>query len=136
MHEVAEEAVPDIPADEPYSAGSFERWRQVELEGPMTPPEATFMAIGGDEVVGYAMLWIHHARRGVASHGLTAVKRAWRGRGVAGALKAAEIRWAKDAGLTELETENEARNVGMLAINRRLGYEPLPGWIYFTRPSE
>ena len=41
------------------------------------------------------------SREGVALHDMTGVKRALRGRGIAGALKRAEIAWAKRAGLPE-----------------------------------
>ena len=46
-----------------------------------------------------------------------------RRRGIATALKVRAIRSAKDRGVQILETENRADNIGMMTINRRLGYQ-------------
>ena len=59
------------------------------------------------------------------SHGFTAVRRDARGRGVAGAIKRAQIAWAKANGIATLRTANEVRLTTMLELNRRLGYVPL-----------
>ena len=50
-------------------------------------PEATFVAVAGDEAVGYAKFSSPSAAPTRAHHDLTAVRRAWRGRGIARALK-------------------------------------------------
>ena len=55
------------------------------------------------------------------------MKRAWRGRGIAGALKRAQIAWAKQAGYEQLVTNNEERNVPIRRLNERLGYKPFEG---------
>ena len=57
---------------------------------------------------------------------MTAVRRTWRGRGLATTLKLATIAWAIDHGLTALETGNDEANAPMRAVNARLGYQPLP----------
>ncbi len=57
------------------------------------------------------------------SWGFTGVIPAFRRRGIATALKVRAIRAAKERGVQTLETENRANNVGMLAINRKLGYQ-------------
>jgi mycothiol synthase len=64
-----------------------------------------------------------------AWHDMTAVVRAWRGRGVAGALKRATIGWAIANGLEALETGNDVDNLPMRAVNARLGFRPLPDLI-------
>ncbi len=58
-------------------------------------------------------------------NGFMAVARDARGRGVAGAIKRAQIAWAKANGVATLQTANETRLVQMLALNRRLGYREL-----------
>ena len=65
---------------------------------------------------------------------LTAVKRPFRGRGIATALKLAQIARARDAGVMELFTTNDAENVGMRKVNERLGYKPLPAEIVVSGP--
>jgi len=54
----------------------------------------------------------------------TATGREYRGRGLALAVKLASTRWAAEHGITQLVTTNDETNASMLAVNRRLGYEP------------
>jgi GNAT superfamily N-acetyltransferase len=129
MYEVACEAYPDVPGEDEAEMASFEDWLSADLQGAGDRPEATFAALAGDEVVGYAKFSISNARPGVAMHDMTGVKRAWRGRGIAGALKRAEIRWAKESGFTRLETMNEERNEPIRKLNERHGYRLEPGKI-------
>ena len=63
----------------------------MDMQGAGDRPEATFVALADGEVVAYAKLSLSLARPTVAMHDITGVMRAWRGRGIAGALKAAEI---------------------------------------------
>ena len=39
-------------------------------------------------------------------------------------MKLASVRWAAENGITQLVTTNDETNGPMLAVNRRLGYEP------------
>ncbi|HUB37946.1 MAG TPA: GNAT family N-acetyltransferase, partial [Streptosporangiaceae bacterium] len=86
----------------------------------------------GEEVVGFAKLSL--TAPAAAGNSMTAVKRAWRGRGVASALKATEINWALANGYTELHTSNEERNTPVNRLNARLGYRPGVGRIYLVGP--
>ena len=52
---------------------------------------------------------------------MTAVKRAWRGRGIAGALKATAINGVLPYGDTDLYTSNEERSAPINRLNARLG---------------
>ena len=65
---------------------------------------------------------------------MTAVARAWRGRGVATALKRATIAWAVANGLEALETRERHRQRADARGERRLGYQPMPDEIYFRGP--
>jgi GNAT superfamily N-acetyltransferase len=121
MYAVAVEAEADIPGNEVER--SFELWRASELGRPTAPPELCFVALAGDEVVGYASL--DDAGRD-AYNRLTAVKRAWRRRGIATALKRAEIATAKERGFRRLVTASEERNLPMRTLNEKLGYRPEP----------
>ena len=132
MYAIALQADEDIPG----SAGvqTFEQWRAHEIDKPVRRPELCFLALAGDEVVGYAKFSVTAARPKVATHDLTAVKRAWRGRGVARALKATQIGWAKRAGYKRLSTNNEERNAPIRRLNERFGYRPGPALILFRGP--
>jgi mycothiol synthase len=134
IYEVAAEALPDIPGEEDSEIEAFEGWLEHDMRGPGDRPEATFVAAAGDEVIGYAKFSLTDAQPTIAHHDLTAVKRAWRGRGVAGALKAAQIAWAKESGFEQLRTRNEERNEPIRRLNERFGYRPAPGRIYLRGP--
>jgi GNAT superfamily N-acetyltransferase len=54
-----------------------------------------------------------------------AVARAERGRGVAGAIKRAQVAWAKEHGIGTLRTATERRLTQMRALNERHGYRQL-----------
>ena len=124
IYGVASEAYPDVPRDEEYAIGTFEEWLKFDMSGPNDRPEAVFVALADGEVVGYSKLHLSDARPTVAANDMTGVLRAWRGRGVAGALKRAQLAWAKANGYERLETANETRNAPIQRLNERLGYRP------------
>src|SRR4051812_319815 len=125
---------PDIPGQEDDEVEPFEGWLAHEMQGSGDRADATLVALAGDEVIGYAKFSLTEAQPKTAHHDLTAVKRAWRGRGIAGALKASQIRWAKTHGYEELRTSNEERNEPIRRLNARLGYRPAPGRIFLEGP--
>ena len=134
IYEVACEAYLDVPGEDEQEMAPFEEWLSVDMQGAGDRPEATFVALAGAEVVGYAKFSLGSARPGVAFHDMTGVKRTWRGRGIAAALKRAEIGWAKKNGFTRLETFNEERNEPIRRLNERHRYRPEPGQIVVRGP--
>jgi GNAT superfamily N-acetyltransferase len=134
IYEVSLEAYPDIPGFEDDELESFEDWLAHDMQGSGDLPEATFVALADDEVVGYAKFALTAAQPTVAFHDVSGVKRAWRGRGVARALKTAQIRWAIANGFTELRTRNEERNEPIRRLNASLGYRPGIGRVYLVGP--
>jgi mycothiol synthase len=134
IYEVALESSPDIPGWEDEIPEPFEDWLVNEMQGSGDKPEATFLALSGDEVVGYAKFSLTEAQPKTAHHDLTGVKRAWRGRGIARALKATQIGWAKENGYEELRTRNDERNGPIRHLNREFGYRPTTGRIYVRGP--
>jgi len=127
VYEVACEAYPDEPGQEGTPMDSFEVWLSKDMQGDSDRPEATFIALAEGEVAGYAKLSLSSSRPNVVMHDMTGVRRAFRGRGIAGALKRAEIAWAKQAGYEALETSNEVRNEPIRRLNERHGYVVQPG---------
>jgi len=134
MYEVMCEAHPDIPGAEDEVTAGFDEWLSADMQGAGDRPEATWIALADGQVVGYAKLAISNARPGVIMHDLTAVRRSWRGRGIAGALKRAEIAWAIESGATRLETSNEERNTPIRRLNERHGYTLEPGQVTVRGP--
>ncbi len=132
MYEVFVEADPDIPGSDGVEIPAFADWLSKDMQGLADRPQAVFVALAGDEVVGYAKLALSPARADVAWHDLTGVKRAWRGRGIASALKRAQIRWAKEQGYRRLTTMNDERNAPIRRLNLRHGYAPEPGRVMLS----
>jgi GNAT superfamily N-acetyltransferase len=123
IYDVACEAYVDIPGEEDLVMEPYEDWLAHDMQGPGDTPEAVFVALAGDEVVGYSKFSLTEALPTVAFHDLTGVKRPWRGRGIARALKAAQVAWAKEQGYEKLETRNEDRNIPIKRLNEEFGYE-------------
>ena len=96
---------------------SLDEWLREEA----TLPEGSFVALAGDEIVGFSGLVRREGRS--AEDGLTVVRRGWRRRGLATLLKRAELSWAAANGFKEIVTWTHWGNDGMRAVNERLGYE-------------
>lgn len=96
-----------------------EEWVREEA----TYPAGSFAALAGGEIVGYSGLMRDSDDPARAEDGLTVVRRDWRGRGLATALKQAELAWAAANGLHEVYTWTQRGNEGMRRLNERLGYE-------------
>ena len=65
--------------------------------------------------------------------GFTGVRREYRGRGIAMALKLRAVDYAKSHGYREIRTWNSTLNAPMLGINVRLGFVKQPVWITFGK---
>jgi mycothiol synthase len=121
----------DIPGLDSAVSWTFEEWRSFAVDRPGIDPGLCFYALAGEELVGCASIVVIG---GTAYHGLTAVARDWRGRGIAQALKRAQIAAALERGHTKLVTESQHENVAMRTLNEKLGYEPSPGQIVYRGP--
>jgi mycothiol synthase len=97
----------------------LEEW----LRDEATLPGGSFVALADGEIVGYAglMAWPGDGTR--SEHGLTVVRRAWRRRGLATALKSRELAWASRNGIREVVTWTQTGNEALQGVNERLRYE-------------
>ena len=95
---------------------SLEDWLAEEA----TVPDGSFVALADGEIVAYTGLCRDPA--GNVEDGLTVVRRDWRRRGLAEALKRAKLAWAAANGIDEIVTWTQTGNDGMRALNERLGY--------------
>jgi mycothiol synthase len=95
---------------------SAEQWNEDWGGDPM------WLALHDGEVVGCAGLNRDTDRPERAENALTAVSRAWRGRGVASHLKRRTLHWAALNGLQELYTWTQVGNTSMRQLNEHLGY--------------
>jgi mycothiol synthase len=134
IYDVACEAYPDEPGSGDVEMEPFEDWLSQDMQGSGDRADAVFVALAGDEVAGYAKLAMS-VRTGYVMHDMTGVKRAFRGRGIASALKRAEIAWAKREGYRTLETFNDELNAPIRALNEKHGYRPATGSVTLRRPA-
>jgi mycothiol synthase len=107
----------DMATTEPVSI-SLDDW----LADEATFPEGSFVALADGEIVGYSGLCRLGDDTTVAEDGLTVVRADWRRRGLATALKRAELEWAAANGIREVITWTQRGNDAMRAANERLGY--------------
>ena len=115
-------AAPDDPSglsvDEPY-----EEWLADEWSSPDHALDLGVAASVGGEVVAFTLV-LADRERGAIWSAMTGVHPVHRGRGLARLVKAHAFRAARDAGLTQAFTANDATNAPMLAVNTWLGYRP------------
>jgi GNAT superfamily N-acetyltransferase len=116
-HTVAAQGFTDMAVESPLVI-SLEDWERDELNWP----EGTFVALADGEPVGTAGLMRDFDRPERAENGLTAVRRDWRRRGVASALKRTALAFAAANGIREVYTWTQRGNEDMRRVNERLGY--------------
>ncbi len=119
----------DTLRDNPGHVGDlpdFAQWRTEAIDASTTRKDWVLIAVEGDRYVGVTTM-LPTEEPGIAYTDYTGVDRAYRGYGIALALKLLSFRAARSAGLSTMTTETEASNAPMLAVNRKLGYRPGPG---------
>ncbi|RPJ41081.1 MAG: GNAT family N-acetyltransferase [Chloroflexi bacterium] len=118
----------------PGSRGEMPTFEQFEKEvagSEWFNPEGQLLAADGEQFIGLSAVRLYPESR--SSYNLmTGVLEAYRGRKIALALKLLAIRYARSCGAKTMRTHNDSRNAPILAINRKLGYQPQPGK-YFLR---
>lgn len=122
--------------DVPFPGGDranpdYDNFRANTLDAPNTNPEAIFIARLVGDMVGMTSLEL--LTNGVGITGMTGVLREHRGRGVAMALKLASFRYLRANGFHEARAHNDTANPPILALNQKLGYRRLPGWLAWER---
>ena len=115
--------------DDPASTGTFpdyEEFRQRIFESEWFWPPGQFLAADGDKGVGLAAVR-YYSHTNSMYNLITGVLPAYRGRKIAQALKLLTIRLGMAQGADYIRTINDSQNEPMLAVNRKLGYQPRPG---------
>jgi GNAT superfamily N-acetyltransferase len=126
----------DAPSPFPYTPPDQEHFLHFEIEAPSNLPDAFFVALDGDRYVGESYLVRDLTDPASLYQALTGVRREYRGKGVAMALKVLALEYAKAQGCSILKTWNSTLNRPMLAINGKLGFVGHSAWIEMEKLLE
>ena len=123
VYELTISLLADVPTTDPVIPWPFELWRERVLRHPDFTPDGPLVALIGEEWVGLTELYLPRREiPGLLHQGLTGVRREWRGRGVAWALKLTAAARAKTQGWEAVRTGNHTVNREMLGINAEMGF--------------
>jgi GNAT superfamily N-acetyltransferase len=134
-HRIDDAATRDMPSLRPHEPISWEEWQQHVLEHPLFVREGSFLAYADGEAAAVSLLTAD-SDSGRSTNFFTGTLPEFRGRGLGLAAKLASVHWAAEHGITKMSTMNDETNAPMLAINRRLGYEPAGRRVEFSRSAD
>jgi len=132
LYELDMKLLEDVPSPDRRTDVPFEWYIDNVLKGPDLLPDAYFVALHAGNYVGMSNIWSSEACKDLYT-GLTGVRREFRHKGIALALKIRGIRYAKEHGHPVIKTWNETRNRPILEINERLGFVKQPADITFCK---
>lgn len=122
----------DVPSPDEVTETDFDTWLQRTLNNPNLVPDGWIIAVHNGEYVGESSFNTTQAGD-FLEVGLTAVRREYRRRGIALALKTRATTQAARMGYKSLRTWNATTNEAMLAINIRMGFQRQPAWIFYSK---
>jgi mycothiol synthase len=134
IHAMDAEIAQDVPRPpgDVHTPVDFEMFREYAVDAPWAINEAYFVAAVDGEYAGSSALFKPKAGDWL-NQGLTGVRRQFRGRHIASALKVKTVEYARDHGVREIRTWNEINNAPMLAINVKFGFLRQPAWITYAK---
>ncbi len=124
----------DTPGESELPWQTFEEFDESVCSQPWYQPAGQLVAIDEStgEFAGMCAVTVYESSQ--SAYNLhTGVYRAYRGQGIALALKLMGIRYALSQGAKIIRTHNKPINAPMLAINHLLGYRPKPGVYTFEK---
>ena len=133
--------VVDIPGEDWDYTAYPEFFKKNILDVPRFRRGAQLLAVDGERWVGLAAVSLSPETQN-AYNATTGVIRLYRGRKIAQALKIMAARYARQHDAKQIRTDNDSLNAPILAINRKMGYQPQPGkfklvrWLGGIEPQE
>jgi GNAT superfamily N-acetyltransferase len=132
---IFEDSEADVPHAVPYRKRDFEEWKKA-FESPSMDPTTYVVALDGEEFVGVTGLLQPGGKDAPAMPLITGTVPKYRGRGVATALKYTALELYKKRGVPALVTGNARENAPMLAINKKLGFKPIPSLLSLVKERD
>lgn len=132
VHCVIDMSAPQEDPDPPTPL-SYLDFLRLEAQHPLTIPDGFFIAKHGDLYVGESYLKRSDGDPTRLNQDLTGVLPLYQRGGIATLLKLQTIAYAQQHGYREIRTFNSSLNAPMLAINKRLGFEPQPAWVGYLK---
>lgn len=131
--EVERRVCQDIPGGSEGATRPFDAFVKQVCEAAWYRPDAQFVAADGERWIGLSALGYYEQPQPMMYQMITGVDRAYRGRGIALALKLLGVRCARRHGAPYIRTNNDSENAPILAVNRTLGFQPEPGYYRLLR---
>lgn len=132
VYELHQRLVRDVPGPAPRTKVDFDSWKDgYSSTNPYYLPEANFMALHDGAYIGLTSLWGLKSDEKLYT-GMSGVKREYRRKGLATALKLRSIAFAQAQGTRTLLTSNNSANP-MLQLNLKLGFEIYDAHLKFMR---
>ncbi len=132
LYELHEVLMEDVPMHDDYTHMDYERYIEKVFNHPGRFFEGCIIAVKEGEFIGMSSNVLEKEDNSLSTY-LTGVKREYRGRGIATAMKVKVIKKAKENGISKIKTSNETKNKGIVHLNEKLGFEKKPAWISFRK---
>ena len=132
LYETSDAIGADVPSPDEHTKSDKATWIKKLKTNPNRMPDGFVVAVDGDRYVGVSTLWASQGEPLNVYTGLTGVRREYRRRGIALAMKLKALDYAKKNGHRTVKTWNATGNEGMLAINEALGFKKQPAWIEYA----
>ena len=128
LHELVQLIQADMPREASFTPLAIDQWQALSLNSPRILPAGYIIAKQGSEFVGMSNVLKNDQEPRILSQDDTGVRRDYRGRGIAVALKVKVGEFAKRNGYEMIKTWNDSNNAPMLAVNNKLGFKRRVGW--------
>jgi GNAT superfamily N-acetyltransferase len=133
IHELVQLITADMPREADFTPLTYEQWETFSLKNPQLLPDGYFLAKDGQNYVGMSNVHRIDSEAGLLNQDDTGVRREYRGRGIATALKLKVIEYGKKNRYRTLRTWNDSTNGPMLAVNTKLGFKRQVGWVMMEK---
>lgn len=130
LFELESELLRDIPGERTQL--DFHFFVESMLKNPNSLPDAYFVATRGGEYVGASSL-IYKKGSGSLFIRSTGVRKAYRRKGLAAALKLRTVSYALEGGYESIRTHNASDNGDILKLNERLGFVRQFHWVSYVK---